>query len=206
MCGQVTFHEGDGDQKGARTTTTPSAGDITQLLQAWSDGNGQALDELMPVVHAELRRLASRYLHGERPDHTLQATALVNEAYLRLVDQHDVRWQNRAHFFGIAARIMRHILVDHARKRQAAKRGGGETRVSFDEALGATRDVDLVALDEALESLAALNARQSQIVELRFFGGLSIAETAEVLRVSPATVKNDWTAAKARLYLELTRG
>ena len=175
------------------------------MLHAWRDGNGEALDELMPVVYAELRHLASRYLHGERPNHTLQATALVNEAYLRLVDQRHVQWQNRAHFFGIAARIMRHILVDHARKCQAAKRGGGKTRVSFDEALGATRDVDLVALDEALQRLAALNARQSQIVELRFFGGLTIKEAAEVLRVSPATVKNDWTAAKARLYQELAQ-
>jgi RNA polymerase sigma factor (TIGR02999 family) len=185
----------------------PDPHEVTRLLRAWSDGDRQALDALLPVVYAEVRRLARSYLRRERPDHTLQATALVNEAYLRLVDQREVQWQNRAHFFGIAAQIMRRILVDHARMRGAQKRGSGEVPVVFDEALevAAERNLDIVALDEALEALAALDARQARIVELRFFGGLSIEEAAEVLSLSPATVKREWAGARAWLRRELQR-
>jgi RNA polymerase sigma factor (TIGR02999 family) len=175
-------------------------------LVAWSDGDQQALEKLMPLVYDELRRLAGRYLRRERPGHTLQATALVNEAYLRLVDQRDVRWQNRAHFFGIAAQMMRRILVDHARSHQVAKRGAGARKLSLDEAIEAPEqaDVDLVALDDALSDLARIDPQQSRIVELRFFGGLTIEEVAEVVGVSPATVKREWTMAKAWLYRELS--
>jgi RNA polymerase sigma factor (TIGR02999 family) len=180
---------------------------VTQLLMSWSEGNQGALDQLTPLVYDELRRLAGRYLRHERPDHTLQSTDLVHEAYLRLVDQQSVRWQSRAHFFGIAAQMIRRILVDHARKRHAAKRGAAPVKLALDEAVAAAgpRDVDLVALDEALEGLARLDAQQSRVVELRFFAGLTIEETAEVLRVSPATVKRDWTTAKAWLYRDLSR-
>ena len=179
--------------------------DVTGLLQAWGAGNREALDELMPVVYGELHRLARASLRGERPDHTLQATALVNEAYLKLVDQRRVRWQNRAHFFGTAAQLMRRILVDHVRQQRAAKRGGGATRVALDEALGVAeeREVDLLALDAALERLATLDPRQSQLVVLRFFGGLTIDEAAEVLQISPATVKREWSTAKVWLRREL---
>jgi len=165
------------------------------------------LEELMPLVYDELRRLAAHYLRHERPDHTLQPTALVHEAYLRLVDQTQVRWQNRAHFFGIAANLMRQILVNHALSHRASKRGGTAIKLTLDEAAGLSkqRDVDLVALDEALTRLAALDSQPSRIVELRFFGGLSIEETAEVLRISPATVKREWTMAKAWLHCALTK-
>jgi RNA polymerase sigma-70 factor (ECF subfamily) len=174
---------------------------VTRLLVAWSDGDGAARDELMPLVYEELRRLAHRCMSRERPGHTLQTSALVNEAYLRLVDQKNVRWQDRAHFFGIAARLMRQVLVDYARKRRYAKRGGEARRVPLDEALVVSeeRADEVVALDDALKSLAEIDPRQSQIVELRFFGGLSIEETAEVLAVSPGTVMRDWTLAKAWL-------
>jgi len=177
------------------------------LLKAWSGGDRRALDDLLPVVYTEVRKLARSYLRRERPDHTLQATALVNEAYMRLVDQRDVRWQNRAHFFGIAAQIMRRILVDHARMHQAEKRGSGESRIVFDEALevAAERSLDLVALDDALTALADLDPRQAKIVELRFFGGLSIEETAEVVQLSPATVKREWAVARAWFRRELER-
>jgi RNA polymerase sigma factor (TIGR02999 family) len=180
--------------------------DVTQLLECWSNGDREALEKLMPLVYDELHRLARRYLSRERSDHTLQSTALVHEAYLRMVDQKNVRWQNRAHFFGVAAQSIRHILVDHARSHLAAKRGAGAAKLSLDEAIGLPekKEVDLLALDQALEGLAALDPQQGRIVELRFFGGLSIEETAEVLHISPATVKRDWVMAKAWLYQNLT--
>jgi RNA polymerase sigma factor (TIGR02999 family) len=180
---------------------------VTQLLVSWSDGDRAALEQLTPLVYDELRRLASRYLRNERPGHTLQSTELVHEAYMRLVDQRHVRWQSRAHFFGIAAQMIRRILVDHARRRQAAKRGAAPVKLSLDDVVAATgpRDLDLVALDEALENLARLDPQQSRVVEMRFFAGLSIDETAEVMRISPATVKRDWTTAKAWLYRDLSR-
>lgn len=160
------------------------------------------MEQMLPLVYDELRRLARGYLHRERPGHTLQSTALVHEAYLRMVDQRSVSWQGRAHFFGIAAQMMRRILVDHARGRDAAKRGAGVCKLTLDEDLLALqeRDVNLVALDEALESLSRLDSQQGRIVELRFFAGLSIEETAEVLKISPATVKRDWAMAKAYLH------
>jgi RNA polymerase sigma factor (TIGR02999 family) len=181
--------------------------EVTQLLIAWSSGHEEALTGLMPLVYDELRRLANHYLRRERPDHTLQPTALVHEAYLRLVDQPGVTWQNRAHFFGIAANLMRQVLVNHALSHKAAKRGGAEVKLPLDEAVSVTKqqDVDLVALDEALSRLAVLDPQQSRIVELRFFGGLTIEEAAEVLRISPATVKREWTTAKAWLHCVLTK-
>lgn len=161
----------------------------------------------MPIVHNELRRIARRCMVGERAGHTLQATALVNEAYMRLVDQRAVQWQNRAHFFGIAAQIMRRILVDHARMQKAEKRGSGQNPILLDEALevAADRQLDFVAVDDALKTLAELDPRQAQIVELRFFGGLSIEETAEVTKLSPATIKREWASARAWLRRELER-
>lgn len=179
---------------------------VTELLHAWSDGDKTALDELLPVVYDELRRQASRYLRRENAGHTLQTTALVNEAYLRLVDQKNMRWENRAQFFGIAAQLMRRILVDHARAKQRAKRGGGDLRITLDEAmaLAANREIDLVALDAALNRLADIDQQQSKVVELRFFSGLNVEETAAALSISPATVKRDWSVAKAWLYREIT--
>lgn len=184
----------------------PSPHNLTQLLVAWSDGDSTARDELMPLVYDELRRLAHRYMNRERCDHTLQTSALVNEAYLRLIDQKDVRWQNRAHFFAIAAQMMRRILVDYARKRGFAKRGGDRQSVPLEDAtiVSPERAAEVVALDEALKCLAQLDERKSQIIELRFFGGLNIEETAEVLGVSPGTVMRDWTFAKAWLRREIT--
>jgi RNA polymerase sigma factor (TIGR02999 family) len=180
---------------------------MTQLLVAWSNGDEAALDELAPLVYDELRRMARRQMNREREGHTLQTTALVNEAYLRLVDQRDVRWQNRAHFFAIAARMMRRILIDHARSLRYEKRGGGAHKVSLEEAaeLSGARAAELVALDEALNALAELDARKSRVVELRFFGGLSVEETAEVLSVSPETVTRDWRRAKAWLHREMQK-
>lgn len=179
---------------------------ITELLVAWGRGDQSALDALAPLVHRELHRLAARHMAGERPGHMLQATALVNEAYLRLVDWKGVRWQNRAHFFAMAAQIMRRILVDVARARASAKRGGRPLHVSLSEAaqvpLGSS--VDLVALDDALKTLEGLHARQSRVVELRFFGGLDLEETAHVLGVSVGTVRRDWSLARAWLYRELS--
>jgi len=174
---------------------------VTQLLVAWGGGDEAALDELMPLVYEELRRLAHQCMSRERPGHTLHTSALVNEAYLRLVDGKNIRWQDRAHFFGIAARLMRQVLVDYARRRRYAKRGGDARRVPLDEAMivSEERAADVVALDDALKSLAEIDPRKSQIVELRFFGGLSIEEAAEVLKVSPGTVMRDWTLAKAWL-------
>lgn len=179
---------------------------VTQLLVNWSKGDHGALERLTPLVYGELKRLAARYLRRERPDHTLQSTALVHEAFLRLVDQRSVEWQNRAHFFGVAAQLIRRILVDHARGRMAAKRGSNAVKLSLEDVVETPRQrpLDLVALDDALEALAKLDPQQSRIVELRFFAGLSIEETAEVLHISPATVKRDWTAAKAWLYRDLS--
>ena len=179
---------------------------VTQMLAAWSDsGNREALDQLMPIVYDELRRQAARYLKHERPGHTLQTTALVHEAYVRLIDQAGVRWQNRAHFYGIAAEMMRRILVDHARKRNAAKRGGDAIKVTLNEAVqpAAETNFDLIAVDEALTKLAALDEQQARVVELRFFGGLNVEETAEVLGISDRTVKRDWSVAKAWIRREL---
>jgi RNA polymerase sigma factor (TIGR02999 family) len=182
--------------------------DVTRILREVSGGDREAPARLMPLVYDELRRLANHYLRQERPDHTLQPTALVHEAYLRLVDQTRVDWQNRAHFFGVAAQLMRRILVDHARRHQASKRGGFRQKLTLDEAVdySQTRDVDLVRLDDALTALAQFDTRQSRIVELRFFGGLTIEETAEALAVSPATVKVDWSMAKAWLRREIGGG
>jgi RNA polymerase sigma factor (TIGR02999 family) len=182
--------------------------DVTQILQEVSGGNREAPARLMPLVYDELRRLADHYLRQERPDHTLQPTALVHEAYLRLIDQTRVDWQNRAHFFGVAAQLMRRILVDHARRHRASKRGGFRQKLTLDEAVdySQTRDVDLVKLDDALTALAKFDARQSRVVELRFFGGLTIEETAEAIGVSPATVKVDWSMAKAWLRREIGGG
>ena len=188
--------------------TTPSSEEVTQLLVAWSNGDKAALDQLMPLVHRELHRLARRRLGRESAGHTLQTTALVNEAYLRLVGQKEAQWQNRAHFFAIAAQMMRRILVDYARSRHYAKRGGGAQKVSFDEmmAVSGGRAADVVALDEALTTLGELDQRKSKMVELRFFGGLSIEETAEVLGVSPGTIRRDWTLTKAWLQREINNG
>jgi RNA polymerase sigma factor (TIGR02999 family) len=180
---------------------------VTRLLRDWSNGDQSALDRLTPLVYGELRRLAGRYLRKERPDHTLQSTALVHEAFIRLVDQRDVKWQNRAHFFGVAAQMIRRILVDHARGRHASKRGSGAPKLSLDEALATPerKDLDLIALDDALNSLAKIDPQQARIVELRFFTGLTVEETAEVLGISPATVKRDWVTAKAWLYRDISR-
>jgi RNA polymerase sigma factor (TIGR02999 family) len=181
--------------------------EVTELLRAWGGGDEQALERLAPLVYQELRRIARRYMAHERPDHTLQATALVNEAYLRLVDVKGVSWHDRAHFFAISAQTMRRILIDLARARCYQKRGGGQEPVSFDESLviQGQPGADLLALDGALNTLAAMDPRRSRVVELRFFGGLTVEETAEVLTVSPETVMRDWKLAKAWLRRELSR-
>ena len=178
------------------------------MLRAWSSGDRDALDRLIPLVYEELKELAHHYLQLERPGQTLQSTALVHEAYLRLVKQEPADWQSRSHFFGVAARIIRQVLVDHARKNNAVKRGSGSLRVTFDESIGvaAPGGVDLITLDDALTSLSRLDERQCRIVELRFFGGLSVEETALVMGVSDRTVKREWALAKAWLYRELTKG
>jgi RNA polymerase sigma factor (TIGR02999 family) len=185
----------------------PGTHELTQLLVAWSDGDEAALDRLAPLVNAELHRLAKRYMSREREDHLLQTSALINEAYLRLIDWKDVRWQNRAHFFGVAAQMMRRILVDFARQRPRIEKEIEARHISLDEAMTVTneKDMDLVALDEALQSLGKVDERKSKIVELRFFGGLSVDETAEVLKVAPVTVMREWNKAKAWLYRELSR-
>lgn len=193
-----------------KTGSPPQAGPasrrVTELLVAWSGGDTSALEQLIPLVHAELHRLARRQMRHERNGHTLQTTALVNEAYLRLVDITRVQWQDRAHFFAMSARLMRRILVDHARSRRYLKRGGAAPRVTFDEELAVTAEPgqDLVALDEALQNLARVDPRKGQVVELRYFGGLSVEETAEALQVSPETVMRDWRLAKAWLLREIT--
>src|SRR5262249_26168112 len=188
------------------SSPTPTPESVTQMLLAWSEGDQSALGRLMPLVHAELSRLASLYMRGEPPGHTLQTTALVNEAYLRLIDARRVRWQNRAHFFAVSARLIRRILVDFARERGYKKRGGGVRHVTLDQALDVSQQPDrnLMALDEALQGLAEFDARKAQVVELRFFGGLSVDESAEVLHVSPETIRRDWRLAKAWLKRRLS--
>lgn len=195
----------DGVSLSSGEPMSPAPENVTKLLVAWGDGDEAARDELMPLVYQELHRLAHHYMNRERPGHTLQTSALVNEAFVRLIDQKEVRWQNRSHFFGIAAQMMRRILVDYARSRHYAKRGGSAQQVSFNEALIVTeeRTAEVLALDEALKGLAEFDPRKSQIVELRFFGGLSIDETAEILKVSPGTVMRDWTLAKAWLRKQI---
>jgi RNA polymerase sigma factor (TIGR02999 family) len=183
---------------------------ITRMLKDWSEGDRESLDRLLPFVYDELHRQASRYLRRERVDHTLQPTALINEAYLKLIDQRDVRWQNRAHFFAVAAQAMRRILVDYARSRKREKRGGGgdDVKLPYDEAVevGAReKSIDLVALDEALTRLAGFDERQARVVELRYFSGMTEEETAEVLGISPATVRRDWNMAKAWLLFQLKK-
>jgi RNA polymerase sigma factor (TIGR02999 family) len=187
--------------------TPPEPNEITKLLEASREGDEEALNKLLPLVYQELRRLAGHYLRKERPDHTLQPTALVHETYLRLIGQ-NVSWQNRAHFFGVAAQMMRRILVDHARSRLAAKRGRCGVKISLDDALNLSdeRAGDFVALDEALERLAEFDPQKSKIVELRFFGGLSVEETAEVLSIGTATVTRQWKMAKAWLYQQVSQG
>jgi len=186
-------------------TASHSPEGMTRLLLDWSGGNQAALNELIPLVEQELHRIAHQYMNRESPGHTLQTTALVNEAYLRLIDQNSVRWQNRAHFFAIAAQTMRRILIDHARKGARAKRGGKARKISLDEVAIVSHDqsAELVALDEALERLAALDPRRGRVVELRFFGGLNVDEIAEVLGISPNTVTRDWNMARAWLTREL---
>jgi RNA polymerase sigma factor (TIGR02999 family) len=182
--------------------------DVTKLLLAWSEGDSSALEQLTPVVYRELHRLARHYIEQERPGHTLQTTALVHEAYLRLVDVNRMHWSNRAHFFAVSAQVMRRILVDFARRRHRDKRGGDAPRLSLDEAVmvSVERGPDLLALDEALRTMATMDPRMSQVVELRFFGGLSVEETSEVLKVSPETVMRDWKSAKVWLLRELSAG
>ncbi|MGZ7042209.1 MAG: sigma-70 family RNA polymerase sigma factor [Thermoanaerobaculia bacterium] len=181
--------------------------EITQLLLAWNGGDGQALDRLMPLVQDELHRLAHHYMAGERPGHALQTTALINEAYLRLIDSSRVRWQNRSHFFAVSAQLMRRILVDVARARNKLKRGGDAVQVSLDDVMVVPHEpsADLIALDDALTTLATFDPRKSKVIELRFFGGLTVEETAEVLNVSPVTVMRDWGLAKIWLLRELER-
>jgi RNA polymerase sigma-70 factor (ECF subfamily) len=191
---------------GEPSMATASPEEITQLLLNWEDGDQAALDKLMPLVYAELHRLAHHYMSRERLGHTIQTTALVNEVYLKLVDQRRVHWQNRAHFFAISAQLMRRILVDHARSHAYAKRGGGARKVSLEDVadLSRIRAAEIVALDEVLAVLADIDPRQSRVVELRFFGGLTIKETAEVLGLSSATIKSEWRIAKAWLYHQLS--
>src|SRR5271156_2882988 len=186
----------------------PSTHEVTQLLKAWTAGDEQALEKLAPLVYEQLHRVAQHYMVGQRPGHTLQTTALVNEVYLRLVDCGQINWQNRAHFFAVSAQLMRRILIDFARSRGYQKRGGAVTHISLDEApsVGSEPDTNLVALDDALKALALVDERKSKVVELRFFGGLSIEETAEVLKVSSETVVRDWRLAKLCLLRELSEG
>ncbi len=187
--------------------TAPSPKEVTRLLVDWGNGDQAALDELIPLVYDELRRVAGRYMRRESQDHTLQTSALVNEAYLRLVDQRSVQWQNRAHFFGVAAQLMRRILVDHARSRSRAKRGGGAQMVSLDEQAVMSKEVaEVIALDEALKTLAEMDLRKSQIVEMKFFGGLTNEEVAEVLKVTSRTVEREWRKAKAWLNRAINKG
>lgn len=188
--------------------TTPAPEEMSQLLRDWSNGDQSALDKVMPVVYEELRRLAHHYMRRERPGHTLQTTALVNEAYMRLADYKKMRWQSRAHFFAVAAQVMRRILVEQARSKNFAKRGGGAEKISLDETavISAGRSAEVVAVDEALTELESWDPRKGKIVELRFFGGLSIEETAQVLKVSPTTVQREWRSAKAWLYKAISDG
>jgi RNA polymerase sigma factor (TIGR02999 family) len=183
----------------------PQPGEVSVLLTAWANGSEAARDELIPLIYDELRRLAGRHMAQERTDHTLQATALVNEVYVRLTDQRHLHWQNRAHFFALASRLMRRILVDHARAHQSVKRGGDARHVLLEEAMVVSEETaaDLVALDDALSRLSAIDSRKSEVVELRYFGGLTFEEVAEVLKISPITVRRDWSTAKAWLYREI---
>jgi RNA polymerase sigma factor (TIGR02999 family) len=199
--GEDIFITQQGDRR-----NVPTPADLTDLLVGWGNGDQAALDRLMPLVYDELHRLAARQIRKELPGHTLQTTVLVNEAYLRLIDQTRVRWQNRAQFFGIAAQLMRRILVDHARNRAYLKRGGDVETVELEEVavVSPERSAEVVAVDDALKGLASLDPRKSQIVELRFFGGLSIEETAEVLKLSPGTIMREWTLAKAWLHREIS--
>lgn len=185
----------------------PSSAQVSKLLDNWGKGDQDAREALIPLVYEELRRIARRRLRAERPDHTLESAALVHEAYFRLLEAEAPSWQDRAHFFGVAAQLMRHILVDHARHRRAAKRGGGEPRLTLDTKIALMRkpEVDLLALDDALNRLASLDPQQSRIIEMRFFGGLSIEETATVLDISPATVKREWATARAWLQREMSK-
>jgi len=187
--------------------STPSSNDVTQLLVDWGNGNQAALDDLIPLVYSELHRLAGRYMWREGRGHTLQTSALINEAYLRLVDQKKMQWQNRAHFFGVAARLMRQILVDHARSRSRAKRGGGAQMVSLAEQSVIAKEIeDVIALDDALKNLSEMDPRKSQIVEMKFFGGLTTEEVAEVLNVTTRTVEREWRKAKAWLNRAISKG
>jgi RNA polymerase sigma factor (TIGR02999 family) len=185
----------------------PPPEEVTQLLAEWGRGSQAALDRLMPLVYAELHRMASRFMGAQKPGHTLQPTALINEAYVRLASDDGREWENRAHFFGVAAMSMRHVLVDHARGRRATKRGSGTPLLSLDEAIAISdeRTAEIIALDDALSELAKLNKRQSEVVELRYFGGLTVEETAQVTKTSPETVGRDWRAAKAWLYSQLSQ-
>jgi RNA polymerase sigma factor (TIGR02999 family) len=185
----------------------PSPKEVTRLLVDWGNGDQAALDELIPLVYDELHRLAGRYMRRESQGHTLQTSALINEAYLRLIDQKSVQWQNRAHFFGVAAQLMRRILVDHARSRARAKRGGGAQMVSLAEQGGVSKEVaEVIALDEALKNLAEIDPRKSQIVEMKFFGGLTTEEVAEVLKFTTRTVEREWRKAKAWLHRAISKG
>jgi RNA polymerase sigma-70 factor (ECF subfamily) len=192
---------------GTSGMNTPLPAEVTQLLHAWSEGDRSALDQLMPIVHNELHRLAHRYMGRERAGHMLQTTALINEVYVKLVGEREMKWQNRTQFFGVAATLMRQILVDYARARRYAKRGGGAQEVTMDEAwvVSTERSAELVALDDALNELAVFDERKGRIAELRFFAGLSVEETAEVLGVAPVTVMRDWRLAKAWLHRELAK-
>jgi len=206
LCGKISgvqFHPG----LKKPYMDAPGTHEVTQLLVAWSDGDEAALDRLAPLVNAELHRLAKRYMSKEREDHLLQTSALINEAYVRLINWKEVRWKNRAHFFGVAAQMMRRILVDFARQRPRVDDKNEARHISLDEAMTVAggKDMDLLALDEALKSLAEIDDRKSKIVELRFFGGLSVEETAEVMKVAPITVMREWNKAKAWLYRELSR-
>src|SRR5579864_6808199 len=192
--------------RAAMTETQSEPQDFTRLLLAWNGGDDGALQKLVPQVYQELRRLAKRQMRGEHPDHTLQTTALINEAYLRLVNLRSVQWHNRAHFFALCARLMRNILVDFARSRRYAKRGGGVQPVSLEESLVVAPSTGLVAVDDALKALAKVDDRKAQVVELRFFGGLTVEESAEVLKVFAETIRRDWRLAKVWLLRELSRG
>lgn len=187
--------------------TAEDSGDVTQLLFDWQNGDPKALDRLMPLVYNELRRIAARFLHSERSGHTLQTTALVHEAYLRLVDENRMQWHGRSHFYGVAATLIRNILVDHARTQKAVKRGAGVSKLPLDEALAVPVDkgTDILAVDDALQALSKIDPQQSRIVELRFFAGLTIEETAEVLQISASTVKRDWILAKTWIYRALSQ-
>jgi RNA polymerase sigma factor (TIGR02999 family) len=184
-----------------------SSENLTQLLTDWSNGDAQALEKLIPLVYRDLHRLAQRYLRSESPGHTLQSTALVHEAYLRLIDQRKTRWQNRAHFFGISAQLIRRILVDHARARKAGKRGGDAAKIQIDESVATPeqQNLDLVVLDDCLKALGEIDPQQARVVELRYFAGLTVEETAEVMHLSPTTVKREWRLARAWLYREIAK-